>query len=217
MDKTIMITGSSRGLGAQIAKEACKKGYYYYGISRFNDLDVVNYDDIKDYILGFYDVYYDENPNGRPVALINNAGICVPENIFELNIENFIETFRINLFGLVNCCNLYAKLCKDFSIKGKIINIASTAGLGARPGRSAYAASKAAVINFSLSLTEELRPYGLKVYCVAPGAFESDMRREIAPDDDFKKMLKPDKVARFILSLIEDGELLDGQIIKIIK
>src|SRR4030043_91429 len=156
MDKTIMITGSSRGLGAQIAKDACKKGYYYYGISRFNDLDVVNYDDIKNYILGFYDSYYDEHSSGRPVALINNAGICVPENIFELNIENFIETFRVNLFGL-------------------------------------------------------------KVYCVAPGAFESDMRREIAPDDDFEKMLKPDKVAKFILSLVEDGDLLDGQIIKIIK
>jgi 3-oxoacyl-[acyl-carrier protein] reductase len=63
-------------------------------------------------------------------------------------------------------------------------------------------------------MAEELRPYGIKVYCVAPGACATDMRKVIAPDDDFDSMMKPEELARLIVDLVEGGEMLDGQIIQ---
>jgi len=133
--------------------------------------------------------------------------------ILELTPEAWQRQFAVNLNGVFYCCKEYARIAKNTG--GKIINIASTAGLGPRPGRSAYAASKAAVISFSLSIAEELRPYGIKVYCIAPGACATDLRRQIYPDEDFENMMKPGELARFVVDVVEDGEMLDGQIIQV--
>ncbi|MFA5485410.1 MAG: SDR family oxidoreductase, partial [Candidatus Pacearchaeota archaeon] len=121
--------------------------------------------------------------------------------------------FDVNIHGVFYCCKEYARIAKTKG--GKIINIASTSGLGPRPGRSAYAASKAAVINFSASIAEELRPYGIKVYCLAPGACATDLRRKIYPDEDFTNMMKPEELARFAVDIAEGGEMLDGQTIQV--
>lgn len=210
--KEIIITGSSRGLGAEIGREASKRNYMYYGMSRFSDIDVGNYSQVKSYFddLKLCLFGYEDN---CPIALINNAGICKVGSILEMECQDWNEQININLNSIFYCCKEYINLCRELNCKGKIINIASTAGTGARPGRAAYAASKAAVINFSLSLSEEIRDYGMKVYCIAPGAFDSQLRREIAPDDNFDEMLKPDEIAKFIMDIVEDGKFLDNQII----
>lgn len=208
----IIISGTSRGLGAEIARKWClssndNEDNVYYGLSRWNDLDVVKFEEIQAYISS---LAHDDNV---PIALINNAGICIQGNIIDMKLEDLQKQFNVNYFGLVNATQAYIKLCLKYRFKGKIINIASTAGLGARPGRCGYSSSKAAVINFSLSLSRALKEYGIKVYTICPGAFDSDMRRSIAPDDDFEKMLKPDEIADFIIDLINNGKFLDNQII----
>lgn len=209
----IIITGTSKGLGQEIAKKWCLSANdgehnVYYGISRWNDLDIVKFEEIQAYINGL------AHNDNIPLALINNAGICIQGNIIDMNIDDLKKQFEVNYFGLVNATQAYIKLCKNHNFKGKIINIASTAGLGARPGRSGYSSSKAAVINFSLSISKELKEYGIKVYTICPGAFKSDMRREIAPDDDFDKMLQPYEISNFIVkNIIKDGMFLDNQII----
>jgi 3-oxoacyl-[acyl-carrier protein] reductase len=210
--KTIIITGTSKGLGASIAKEACKRNYMYYGLSRFSDIDVGKYDDVKTYFAGLY-FYLTESKSDCPVALINNAGICKVGNILEMSCEDWQEQINVNLNGVFYCCKEYIKLCKKFNCQGKIINIASTAGTGARPGRTCYSATKSAVINFSFSLAEELKDYGIKVYCIAPGAFDSDLRREICPDDNFETMIKKEEISKFIMNIVDNGEFLDNQLI----
>jgi len=212
----IIITGSSKGLGQEIAKKWCisskdNEDNVYYGLSRWNDLDIAKFEEIQAYISG---LAHDDNV---PVALINNAGICIPGNTIDMKIEDLQKQFNVNFFGLVNATQTYIKLCLKYRFKGKIINIASTAGLGARPGRCGYSSSKAAVINFSLSLARELKEYGIKVYTICPGAFDSEMRRKIAPEDDFEKMLKPDEIADFIIDIINNGKFLDNQIIYTVK
>lgn len=203
--KSIVITGSNRGLGKEVARESSKRGYFYYPICRWNDIDVTDYEALSN--------FYKEME--LPEALINNAGIYKGGSILEMNVQDWQEVINVNLNGIFNNSKLYAELCIKNKIPGKIINIASTAGLGARPGRAAYAASKAAVINLSLSLSEELKGYGIKVFCLCPGAFDSDMRHQIAPDDDFDNMLKPSFLASFIMNLVEDGQFLDSQVVKL--
>ena len=201
----VIVTGSERGIGKAISRELCRRGHHYYGFSRRNDIDVSDYDRIKQ--------AFDELANAPPEALINNAGIVEMGTILELTPEAWQRQFAVNLNGVFYCCKEYARIAKNTG--GKIINIASTAGLGPRPGRSAYAASKAAVISFSLSIAEELRPYRIKVYCIAPGACATDLRRQIYPDEDFENMMKPGELARFVVDVVEDGEMLDGQIIQV--
>lgn len=209
--QSIIITGSSRGLGASIAKKASEENYFYYGISKWNDFDVSDISSLTDFFSNIQeskDVFF-------PSALINNAGICIPGNILEFKQDHFSTQFGTNVLGILNCSQLYSQLCIKNKIPGKIINIASTAGISARPGRSIYAASKAAVINLSLSMSEELKDYKIKVYCLCPGAFESDLRRAIAPDDNFETMLKPKEISFFIMNKIikDDNNFLDNQII----
>lgn len=212
----IIITGTSRGLGAEIAKKWCcsskdNEDNVYYGLSKWNDLDITKFEEIQAYING---LAHDDNV---PIALVNNAGIIIPGNIVDLSIEDMQKQFNVNYFGLVNATQAYIKLCLKYRFKGKIINIASTAGLGSRPSYYGYSSSKAAVISFSLSLSKELKEYGIKVYTICPGAFDSDMRKSIAPDDDFEKMLKPDEIADFIIEIINDGKFLDNQVICVVK
>ena len=94
----------------------------------------------------------------------------------------------------------------------KIINIASTAGSTPRPGWSVYAMSKAAVIEMSLTLSEELATYGIKVYCLSPGRCATELRRKLAPEEDPTKIMQPEIVGREIARMASDGEMcLDGQ------
>jgi 3-oxoacyl-[acyl-carrier protein] reductase len=207
MDKTLIITGSSRGLGKEIAKESSKRKWFYYPFSRWNGVDLLD--------LKTVDYYFDIIKDNPPLALVNNAGLFKSGGIIETDIDDFKNVIDTNLTGAWYCAKLYAKMCIKNNISGKIINICSTAGLGKRPNYSVYACSKAALINLSLSLSQELRDYGISVYTICPGAFDSDLRHELNPDDDFENMLKPDKVAKFVMDLIETDNFLDNQIIEV--
>lgn len=220
MNKSVVVTGTSSGLGAEIAKEIRNRKYSYYELTKFNCVDVSKHFDVKFFFDDLREEYLkneSKDIKDFPCALINNAGICNAGSIFELSENDWTDQIDTNLNGVFYCSKYYSKILKEFNLKGKIINIASTAGLSPRAGRSGYSSSKAGVINFSLSISEELKQYGIKVYTICPGAFDSKLRRKLYPDDDFQNMLKPNKIARFVCNLIEDGEFLDGQIIKIKK
>ena len=214
----IIITGNSKGIGLAISKKWSMIGainnymnHGYYAISRTNNIDVTNYNEIGGFIREIFTL------GQRPIALVNNAGIIKMGTILETNEKDWKDQFDVNVNGIFHCSKAYIEACIKHNVKGKIINIASTAGLGARPGRSVYSATKAAIINFSLSLAEEVKEYGIKIYCVCPSAVDTDMRHYICPDDDFNSMVKPNEVADFICNLIIDGKYLDNQILKIEK
>lgn len=209
----IIITGSNRGIGNAIAKEWAKRNNdnCYYGFTRWNDLDVTDINSIKH----FFKILKNTIDYQEPIALINNAAIVESGTILELSNESWQNQFNVNVNGVFNCCKEYIKFCIENNIKGKIFNIASTAGLGGRPGRAAYAATKAAIINFSFSLAEELKLYEIKVYIVCPGAVDTDMRHYLVPDDNFDNMMKPEEVGTFVCDLIEDGKYLDNQILEV--
>ena len=153
---------------------------------------------------------------GNITCLLNIAGYTDPQSLFTTTLESFEHTYKVNVytpFMLIRECTKYMK-----QYGGKILNVASTAGMTPRAGWLSYASSKAAVISMSQTLTAELAEYGIYVYCVSPGRCATKLRTRLAPDEDPSTIMQPEEVARVICDLVDPRELcLDGQNIVIRK
>lgn len=174
--------------------------------------DMENIDGIPALVKGIFDKY------GSIDCLLNIAGYTDPKFLLETSQANLTKTFTINVFAPYLLCKECAKYMKENGVVSKIINIASTAGSTPRPGWSVYAMSKAAIIEMSLTLTEELAGYGIKVYCLSPGRCATDLRRKLAPEEDQTKIMQPEAVGKEIARMASESETcLDGQNIIIRK
>ncbi len=111
--------------------------------------------------------------------LINNAGIAAQKPFLEHEPADFERIFRINVFGLFAASRAAAAWMVEHRTAGRIVNIASVAGLRGSTGRSAYGSSKAAVINLTQVAAQELAPHGITVNAIAPGPIETDMVRAV--------------------------------------
>ncbi|MBR2871219.1 MAG: SDR family oxidoreductase [Clostridia bacterium] len=230
---TCIITGASAGIGRAAAIEVSKLEEFdnIVLISRREDLliqtksmmrdscnietvvlDVGEIDKIPTVISGIYKNY------GSIDCLLNIAGYTDPKFLFETTDDNLRKTFGVNVFAPYVLCRECAKYMKGNNGTSKIINIASTAGSTARPGWSVYAMSKAAIIEMSLTLTEELSSYGIKVYCLSPGRCATELRKKLAPEEDQSKIMQPETVGKEIARMASASEIcLDGQNIVIRK
>lgn len=150
------------------------------------------------------------------VCLLNIAGYTDPQPLLSTSLESFDYTYKVNVFSpfmLIRECTRHMK-----KSGGKIVNVASTAGMSPRPGWLSYASSKAAVISMSQTLTAELAEYGIKVYCVSPGRCATKLRKQLAPNEDPVTIMQPEDVAEVICKLVAPEEqCLDGQNIVIRK
>ncbi len=231
--RTCIITGASAGIGRAAAIEISKLKEFdnIVLISRREDLlletkqmmcgdctvdivafDVGNIDQIPALISNIYKKY------GSIDCLLNIAGYTDPKFLFETTDENLRKTFGINVFAPYVLCRECAKYMKSSKDVSKIINIASTAGFTPRPGWSVYAMSKAAIIEMSLTLTEELSGYKIKVYCLSPGRCATELRKKLAPEEDQSKIMQPEAVGKEIARMASKSEdCLDGQNIVIRK
>jgi NAD(P)-dependent dehydrogenase (short-subunit alcohol dehydrogenase family) len=142
--------------------------------------------------------------------LLNIAGYAEPRSLVDTTADNLVRTFTINVFAMLVLIREMVRFSDGRP--AKVLNVASTAGITARPGWAAYAASKAAVVNLSQTLSEELAGSGIKVYTISPGRTATELRRKLAPDEDPSSIMQPEQVARVIGTLMRDDELtLDGQ------
>jgi short-subunit dehydrogenase len=209
MRDLVIITGASRGIGKAI-KENLSKDYVVVGIARSENSDYeCDLSDLSQIPRAFSDIC---QVYGPPKILINCAGFVEPKGILEMNLEEIQQTLLVNLGATIVCTQQFVKHNKS---GGKIINIASTAGQRPSPGWSAYAASKAGVINFSLTMASELRDYNIQVYCIAPGRCATELRRKLAPEEDQSKIMQPSEVSELVGTLINDDNLLSSQVIVI--
>jgi 3-oxoacyl-[acyl-carrier protein] reductase len=143
-------------------------------------------------------------------ALLNAAGYAEPTALVDTEARITIQTYTVNVFALLELIKYTVQYLKKS--RGKIINIASTAGITPRPGWISYSSSKAAVISISSTLSLELSEYGIRVYCISPGRCATALRRKLAPDEDFSKIMQPEDVAKYICYLLAENEIcLDGQ------
>lgn len=234
MAKTCIITGPGSGIGRATAILLAERAYYdNYALVGRNETDIqqTREEMIRrqpDADVRFYKIDLSsperipelveqvENEQGNIAALLNIAGYTDPESLLTTTLESFELTYKVNVYAPF----MFMRECVKYMRKngGKIMNVASTAGMTPRPGWLSYASSKAAVISMSETLTAELSEYGIMVYCVSPGRCATKLRRRLAPDEDPTTIMQPEEVAEVICNLINPQELcLDGQNIVIRK
>lgn len=236
MEKTAVITGSSRGIGKACALKLAEKGFNI----------VVNYNsnqeaanktveeittlgrkaiaikadtsDLKQ-VQDMFRTAFKEM--GSIDVLVNNAGVVNDAYLLMLNGESLQKSLDINIKGYFNCAQQAAlKMMKNK--KGSIINISSVSSIHALAGQSVYSATKGAVNSMTMVLAKELAPYGIQVNAVAPGFVETEMITAV-PEEKLKEYLDVIPMKRFAkaeeiaqtVSLLADGSLsyVTGQVI----
>ena len=216
-NKTILITGSDRGIGEATARMAKDYGakVILHGKEDSEKLRTTASE------LGFPYVFFDvakEAEVRKAFAslenvdvLVNNAGINPSKRFAELTPGDWQEIFDTNVFGLVSVSKAVISGMIE-KREGSIVNVASIKGYAFVSGKPAYAASKAAVIRITSSMAEEFAPYHIRVNAVAPGFVDTEMTRatmspRIQRQLDkipFKRMANPDEIAEVILFLASD-------------
>jgi len=183
-DKVAMITGSAGGLGKETAlcfalagakvaicdvkveqgKKTADEIVAKGGDAVFMPVDVSKEASVADAVNGVVDRF------GGMHILVNSAGVTGRgfRGFIKINLSEWDLTYQVNVKGTVSCCRAVYPFFKN-QRSGKIINVASIAGRMPTVGLIHYAASKAAVINFTQSLAAELAPYNINVNAVCPG------------------------------------------------
>lgn len=231
---TCIITGAGDGIGKAVAERLSKTNYFdaYVLLGRTVESMEKTVGEIKanssNLRIGVYKLDFSQ-PERIPqvmeqvsaefpeiACLLNIAGYTEPLSLLATSLESFEYTYKVNVFSPFMLIRECARKMKNYG--GKIINVASTAGMTPRPGWLSYASSKAAVISMSQTLSEELSEYGIKVYCISPGRCATKLRRRLAPDEDPSTIMQPEDVAEVICRLAAPEEqCLDGQNIVIRK
>ena len=206
--RTVLVTGTSSGIGRGLCQALIKRGYKVFGTVRNRkdatelkkefgenlDALLVDVTDEKQVIKAKERVQ--NYLNGKPLtALINNAGIATLGPVEFLPTSDFKKQIDTKILGTFLCTKIFLPLLgTDSNLignPGRIVNISSILGgkIGS-PFMSGYCASKHAVEAFSESLRRELKPYGIKVIIVAPGSVSTPIWKEVKKQKDQNKYNK---------------------------
>ena len=232
MNKIVLVTGASRGIGLEVAKLFSKEGYKVIGTSRgdFNlgdligdssamsvQLDLMSKESINDL---FEDL---KSKDTLPSVLINNAGITKDQLFLRMKDKDWDEVIETNLNGLFRVTKAFIKPMVKNKF-GRVINISSVAGLMGNSGQVNYSSSKSAMIGFSRSLAKELGSRNITSNVVAPGFIETDMttflnddeKIEVSKNIPMKRFGTVEDVAKCIVFLASDkANYITGQIISV--
>ena len=219
--KTILVSGSSSGIGLAICEEAKKMGHSVIGISRninsqatelgirSYSVDVTNQNQINELVNNL------TSENITIDILINNAGLLIKDRFRDTTDDTFKKVYDVNVFGLAN---LTRALLPIINRHGQVINITSVGGLNTSkkfPGLSAYASSKGALITLTEVLAEEYRSRP-RFNCLALGSVKTKMLAEAFPGYEAKIM--PDEMAKQILDFaFDENNTSNGEIITLDK
>ena len=193
-NKTVFITGVSRGIGLSIAQLFAQDGYFVIGTSRseFNLASVLGTDncihiplDVTDRaaIIAAQDLLKSKDLN--PSVIVNNAGIAKDQLFLRMKDDDWDNVIETNLTSIFNITKIFIKSLVKAK-HGRIINISSVAGLMGNPGQVNYSASKAGIGGFTRSLAKEVASRNITVNCIAPGFITSDMTNQLAQDSQDK-------------------------------
>ena len=212
-DKNIILTGGSLGIGKETAKSLMKKGANILITGRslerlknsFNtdkikviEFDIGDIDNIKKNTQKCLEIL-----DNKVDVLINNAGIGVRSSIEELNIDDFVSVFNVNVFGLALFTKEITPIMKKQK-SGTIINIGSTASLKGYKNGSIYASSKFAVRCLTQCWQSELRPYNIRVTQVNPSEVTTAFgNQERVERNEIYNKLTPKEISHTIISALE--------------
>ena len=190
-NRTVVITGTSRGIGYHLAQRFLKEDYNVIGISRSGtDISHPGFRSMSADISDLDQVHSLSQvlADTPVVGLINNAGAHGPIGPFEhAPIGLWIQTFYVNLFGAAALAQICARPLREHN--GFIIFLSGGGSAYPRPNFSAYGVSKCGVVRLAEVLAKELAP-DISVYCVAPGPNKTEILEEairggeIVPEED---------------------------------
>ena len=229
--KVALVTGSSRGIGAAVLSAFARAGATCV-LHFWDDPDGANRKDADALAAQLR-----QAPNAAPVhvfpadvrdaaqvealmrqvketcggldVLVNNAGIIRDRTLKKMTLDEWHAVIQTNLSGVFHCCKYGTEILRD---GGRIVNVASVAGLVGFHGQANYAAAKAGVIGMTRVLAKELARRQVTVNAVAPGVVQTPMLGEIKPEvmAEYLKQIpvgrlgKPEDIANAILFLASD-------------
>lgn len=240
MEKILIITGGSKGLGLGLAKEYHKNGYRVISISRSKaeklyfeeqyQCDLSKSETIESTLDEIFS-HLDKN-NTKQLTLINNAGELGTVNTIEnLTPSEINHTIQVNLSAPLILSSLFIKLSKDWNCKKQIFNISSGAAVNPYESWVMYCASKAGLDMMTKVVSKEQRDLsnGVSIVSIYPGIVATDMQEKIrnTPKENFKAvqrfidfyeqgdLFSPEQVAKKIYDLDFEGELKNGHILDV--
>lgn len=209
--KNIIITGTSRGIGIELAKFFTDAGHNVLALSRnvvpIQELSLKNCESFPFDITKASDIEkvsaYIKAHWSQVDVLINNSGLLVNELFSEINIQDFRRVYEVNVFGVAAITQAVIPFMKK---EGHVVTISSIGGIQGSlkfPGLSAYSSSKGAVITLSELLAEEFKEKGPSFNVLALGAVQTEMLEEAFPG--YKAPLSADEMASYIYDFALTG------------
>jgi len=220
--KNIIISGTSRGIGFELAQIFAKNGYQVLALSRNSEplkklniknittisIDLSKEDDLKkvtDFI----------SSNWKSVdILINNAGKLINKPFGELTSSDFLEVYKVNVFGVAD---LTQRLIPYLKKGSHVVNISSIGGVQGSmkfPGLAAYSSSKGALLTLTELLAEEYKEQGIAFNALALGAVQTEMLEEAFPG--YKASVSANEMANYIYNFSLTGnKFYNGKILQV--
>lgn len=237
MNKTVLITGASRGIGAQAATYFAKMGYDV-AINFFKDevsakkvlneveslgrkglllkADVADQTAVTKMVADATQIF------GKIDVLVNNAGIAKQALFTDVTESEWNRLFSVNVGGMFH--TISAVLPQMVHRKeGAIVNVSSIWGICGASCEVHYSASKAAIIGATKALAQELAPSNIRVNCVAPGVVDTEMNHNLSTEDlknleqetPIGRLGTPEDIAKAIYFLAENdcSSFITGQVL----
>jgi NAD(P)-dependent dehydrogenase (short-subunit alcohol dehydrogenase family) len=219
--KNIIITGTSRGIGYEMALQFAKEGHQVLAISRKTPQELIENGNITCLSV---DLSIEEELNQveqflssswkKVDIIIHNAGSLLHKPFSQTSQEDFENIYKVNVFGVANL----TRVCLPYLQKGShVVSISSMGGIQGSmkfAGLSAYSSSKGAVITLSELLAEEYKEQGISFNVLALGAVQTEMLAEAFPG--YEAPISAEKMANYIVNFALTGnQYYNGKILQV--
>lgn len=220
--KKVIITGSSRGIGFELARLFASNHFQVLAVSRnektlkelhLKNITTIAVDLCKDSDLKKVEHYLSEKWEELDI-LIHNAGFLINKPFLNLTKEDFLNVYDVNVFGVARL----TQICLPFLKKGShVVSISSMGGIQGSlkfPGLAAYSSAKGALITLSELLAEEYKEHEIAFNVLALGAVQTEMLTKAFPA--YQAPLKADKMADYIYNFATTAHtFFNGKVIQV--
>ena len=220
--KTIVITGTSRGIGLELVKQFAEQGYQVLALSRNADpcnslglpnvhsmsCDLTNEEDYQ-LVVAFIETSWD-----KVDILINNAGAILNKPFANTSISDFHKVYQTNVYGVAEMIRVLLPFMNTGSHVVTVSSMGGVQGSMKFPGLAAYSSSKGAVITLIELLAEEYKESGIAFNVLALGAVQTEMLEEAFPG--YKAPLSASHMAEYIRDFAFKGhQYYNGKLLQV--